>query len=126
MKGSRTTVETGGAGGMDPHPLAEIHPGDNQTPEDAERRQGALREGKDRSQRSEGTRDERTPQGLTGTWEQSEGGNGDGTHSRDMEADAGMRRGEHRQAVEAGGWRVKATSRWTELCDGRGGGKRVQ
>ena len=43
-----------------------------------------------------------------------------------MAADASMRRGVQRRAVEAGRRQVRVTSRWTALRAGRGGGERVQ
>ena len=51
---------------------------------------------------------------------------GGGSHLRDTEADSGMWRGAQIRVVETGGWCVQATSRWTELRSGRGGGDRVQ
>ena len=49
-----------------------------------------------------------------------------GAQSRDTAADTGMCSRAHRQAAEAGRWRVRTTSRWTAFCAGRGGWGRVQ
>ena len=49
-----------------------------------------------------------------------------GAQSQDMAADAGKRCRAQIQAEEAGGWQVQATSRWTAICSGRGGGDKVQ
>ena len=54
------------------------------------------------------------------------GGKGGGAQSRYTTADAGMRHGAQRQSEEAGGWKVRATSRWTVICSGRGGGYQVK
>ena len=51
---------------------------------------------------------------------------GGGTKSQDTATYADMRRGAQRRATEAGGWWVQATSRWTTLRAGRGGGERLQ
>ena len=51
---------------------------------------------------------------------------GGGAQSRDTAADAGTRREVQRRAVEAGGWRVRMTFRWTAFRAERGGGERVQ
>ena len=64
------------------------------------------------------------PQGLTGIWVQAEGGNGEETDAGTASG-AGKRRGAQRRATEAEGWRVGATSRWTEICVGREFGERV-
>ena len=58
---------------------------------------GSHREDEAGAQRRRGTRNGRTPQGMTGTWEQVEGGKGGGgAQSRDTAAEAGMRRGAQR------------------------------
>ena len=83
-------------------------------------------EGESGAQRHGGIRDRQTPQGTTETWVQANVGKGRITPSQETEAEVGTRRGAQRRAVEAGGWRVRAMSRWTALCTGRGGGGRVK
>ena len=73
-----------------------------------------------------GTRDGRNPQGMTSTCDQVEGGKGGGTKSWDTSTDAGTGRGAQRKGVEAGGWWVHTTSRWTPFHASRGGREQVQ
>ena len=73
-----------------------------------------------------GTRDGLTPQGLTGTWVQAEGGKGGSALSHEMATDAGMRSGENGRVVEAWGWWVQETSRWVALYTGIGGGEQMK
>ena len=78
------------------------------------------------AKRRGGIRDGQTLQGLIGTLDQAKGGTGGGAHSN----------GTRRQKQACGTWRidkrkklagdrrwVRATSRWTTLCVGTGGGK---
>ena len=63
---------------------------------------------------------------MIGTWEKACGVKGGGKQSWNTAADAGTWRGAQRRAAEAGWWRVRVVSMWTALCNGRGGGERVQ
>ena len=87
---------------------------------------GELMEGEAGKQRRGGTRDGKTPQGLTGTWMQAKGGKRGSAPSWEMSADAGIRRRAQGRAAEAGGWRVRETSMWAARCTGRGGGDWVK
>ena len=68
-----------------------------------------------------GTRDEKTPLGLTGTWVQSEGRKGGSAPSQETAEDSGTRCRSQGRAAEAGGWRGR-----TALCTRREGGERVK
>ena len=65
------------------------------------------------------------PMGLQGTGTRPRVERG-GAQSRETAADTGTMRRAQRQAAEAYGWRVRATSRLEALCTSTGGGKRVQ
>ena len=67
-----------------------------------------------------GTRDILNPQIMTGTWDQYKDGKGGGHIQRYMSSDVGMRRGDQRQAAEAGGWQVRMAYRWKFFRSGRG------
>ena len=56
---------------------------------------------------------------------QDEGGKGGSALSWETEADAGMWSRTQGRAAEAGGWWVRATSRWVELFTNIGGGERA-
>ena len=79
------------------------------------------------AQRSGGTRDGRTPQGLTGNWDQAEGGKGGGSQSRKKQktqARGAGNRDEWQRLVGAGGVQVGSASpwekRWGAGADDRG------
>ena len=79
-------------------------------------------EGNSGTQRRGGIRDGSTPQGLTGTWVQAKGGKGRSALTHETASNTGTRGGAQGQAVEDGGSRVRAMSRWAALCTMKGGG----
>ena len=66
------------------------------------------------------------PNGLKGTWEQAKGSIRGGGTVTGHGTEEGMLCRAQRHEAKDGGWWVWVTSRWTALCDGRGGGERVQ
>ena len=54
---------------------------------------GNLGKGESGTQRRRGTRDGRTPQGITGNWVQAEGGKGGSALSQETEVDSGTQHG---------------------------------
>ena len=65
------------------------------------------------------------PRRRLGTWVLAKG-NKVGASGQGIMSDAGTRSGAHKRAVEAGGGRVRMTSRWTAFHAGRGGGEMVK
>ena len=87
---------------------------------------GELGEEETGTQRCGWTCNRKTPQGLTKTLVQDEGSKGGSAPAQGTAADAGTRRRAQGRAAEAGRWRVRAATRWAELCTGRRGGERVK
>ena len=83
---------------------------------------GELRDGETGAQRRGGTYNGRTPQGLTWTSVNAEGGKWGGALSRETAAEADTQRWVQGLATEASGWHVQLTSRWEALCTRRGCG----
>ena len=73
----------------------------------------------------EGTNNGRPPRDQQGLGHRPRAARG-GERTWDMAVEAGMRSRAHRQAAEAGGWRVETKSRWTMIHARRGCGERVR
>ena len=115
----------GSGGALASRPCAKTHPTRNQGPDDARirRRSWGVRgrgiEVKSYPQRANSPGADRD---LGAGWGRQRGR----AMSQETGADAGTRRGSQRWAAEAGGWWVRATSRWADLRTERWGWERVK
>ena len=103
----------------------KIHLIGNQAKGDDRRRSKKQGGGGGEKMDMEGLTAGKPPRSRQGPGRRPRAARGGGKRTRDMETEAGTRRGAQRQVEEASGWRVWENSIWKTYHVGRGGGERV-